>query len=210
MVAVVKVFACGPLATNAMLLSGPTGRAALIDPAPSSLALVIDYVEKAAVVVEKILVTHSHWDHIAECAEAKEYFKAPIAIHVGDAGNLRDPGSDGIPTFGIGLIRATEPDLFLEDNQRLLIGDLPLVVLHTPGHSPGSVCFYCEQEKFLICGDLLFAGGGIGTLSLPTAEPDRMWPSLARIGKLPPETVIYPGHGKPTTVGAESWLKGIE
>ncbi len=78
-------------------------------------------------------------------------------------------------------------------------------VIHTPGHSPGGVCFYLPSEKILFSGDTLFRGT-IGNLSLPTARPDLMWDSLKKLAALPPETKVYPGHGGPTTISAEKWI----
>lgn len=205
----IKAFPSGPLATNAYVIADGTKRAVLIDPSPGCLSAVIDYVERNDLLLEKILLTHSHWDHIADCAAAKEHFRVPVGVHPEDVHNLENPGSDGIPSFLTRAIRGVRPDFLLQDGQVIQIGELDIQVLHTPGHCPGLVCFYCEKEKFLICGDLLFAGGGMGTLAIPTAEPERMWISLRKVSKLPAETKIYPGHGQSTTIGNEIWLADL-
>ena len=78
-------------------------------------------------------------------------------------------------------------------------------MIHTPGHSGGSVCYYDPKAQLLFSGDTLFHGT-IGNLSFPTSNADRMWPSLAKLAHLPKEVKVYPGHGEATTIGKEPWL----
>ena len=103
-------------------------------------------------------------------------------------------------------IEGITPAALLKDRDIVGIGEINWRVIHTPGHSPGSICFYCPDEELLISGDTLFKGT-IGNLELPTGEPERMWPSLQKLSLLPPTVHVFPGHGGPTTIGAESWLK---
>lgn len=152
---------------------------------------------------DKILLTHSHWDHIADVASLKKRFPIPVFIHPADAPNLQKPGSDGLPLFL--RCEGVIPDMLIKDQQEIHVGNLRLTVIHTPGHSPGGVCFYESTAGILIAGDTLFQGS-IGNLSLPTANPDSMWDSLDKLAVLPPATQVYPGHGPSTTIGAESWL----
>ncbi len=196
----VTSFASGPISTNAIVISS-NGEAVIIDPAPGSTERIIEHVKDLN--VRSIILTHTHWDHIADCAALKEKFKVPVYVHPEDAGNLAEPGSDGVPMLA--PIRGVKPDEFLEDGQEIKVGGLTLVVMHTPGHAPGHCCLYCEGDKFLVSGDQLFRGS-IGNLALPTGEPDRMWGSLELLAKLPPDTVVYPGHGEMTTIGEETWL----
>ena len=84
----------------------------------------------------------------------------------------------------------------------LEVGDLQIEVIHTPGHSPGSVCFYVAQDSAVITGDTLFAGS-IGRTDLPSSDPAAMEQSLRRLVQLPEETTVYPGHGPATTIGRE-------
>lgn len=176
--------------------------AALVDPSPGSTP----WVQENGRPIDKILITHSHWDHITDAHIAKKIFGAPVYIHEEDAANLRDPGADHLPMLLQVKPEGVEPDYLIKDGDRIEVGKLLLEVIHTPGHSPGSVCFHCAEKKFLIGGDLIFKGG-IGNLSLPTAQPERMWKSLERIMELPPETLIFPGHGEPTILSEEPWLK---
>ncbi len=201
---ILKAFACGPFATNAIVIAcETTRRAAIIDPSPGSHTPVSQFLKQHDLVVDKILLTHSHLDHTADLAAFKNSTQAPIYIHPLDAPNIVKPGSDGLPVFL--PVPPCPPDHLLADGQDISIGNLAFKVIHTPGHSPGGVCFYCASENLLISGDTLFKGS-IGNISFPTAEPDKMWTSLDRLATLPPATHVYPGHGPSTTIGAEHWL----
>jgi glyoxylase-like metal-dependent hydrolase (beta-lactamase superfamily II) len=197
-------FPSGPLDTNTLLIGCPvTKKAAVIDPAHESTREVLKAAQEANLTIEKILLTHSHWDHFADAALLKAKTKAKLFIHPLDVGNLETPGSDGIPTFI--TIEPVHYDYLLKEGDVIAIGNLSFVVIHTPGHSPGSVCFYAEKEKCLISGDTLFQGS-IGNLHLATGSPDAMWKSLQKLSQLPKQTRVIPGHGNNTTIGDEPWL----
>ena len=199
-----EVFPSGPAETNAYLIGCPTtNRAVVIDvPFGSAEALSLR-AQKLSLHIEMILLTHSHWDHIAEVSELKQMLKIPIYIHKDDEGNLEKPGSDRLPLFF--PLQGVKPDGYLNEGQVLNVGTLRIEVIHTPGHTPGGVCFYLPDEKVLFSGDTLFRGT-IGNLSFPTARPALMWDSLKKLAALPVETKVYPGHGEPTTIGREQWI----
>lgn len=205
---ILEVFPSGPLETNAYLLACEiTKHAAVIDvPFESSNAL-LQRSKELSLTIDMILLTHSHWDHIAEVAELKEKLNIPVFVHQEDAENLKNPGSDRLPLFF--PLKGVKPDEYLVDGQELTIGKLTMTVIHTPGHSPGSVCFFLASEKILISGDTLFHGT-IGNLSLPTARPDSMWGSLRKLASLPADTTVFPGHGEKTTIGAEKWIANAQ
>lgn len=201
---ILDFFPSGPAETNAYLLSClETKRAVVIDAPFESCEQLLKRAEELSVKIEMLLLTHSHWDHTAEAALLKGQLNIPIYIHKDDAGNLEHPGSDKLPLFF--PIEAVKADFFLSDGQELNVGTLCIRVIHTPGHTPGGVCFYLPNEHVLISGDTLFKGT-IGNLSFPTARPHLMWDSLKKLAMLPPETKVYPGHGNPTTIGAEKWI----
>lgn len=202
------VFPSGPFETNAYVLSCPdTKSAAIIDPAPESSEKIISYIEKNHLKAEKILLTHSHWDHIADVTPLAAHFGIDVLIHQLDAPNLETPGADLLPCWID--IAGVKPDQFLQEGEDLQLGSLILRVIHTPGHTPGGVCFYLPKEKLLISGDTLFKGT-IGNLSFPTANAQLMWQSLKKLAKLPAETKVFPGHGPSTTIAAENWLERAE
>jgi hydroxyacylglutathione hydrolase len=148
-------------------------------------------------------LTHSHWDHIGDLKKVKTRFGVPVYVHPADRGNVVKPGSDKLPLMY--QIEGVEPEFDLQEGEIIEVGKLQLIVIASPGHTPGGVCFYLDKEKILFSGDTLFKGS-IGNLSFPTADPQAMWHSLKKLEKLPSETVVYPGHGPSTTIGDEDWL----
>ncbi|WP_068471432.1 MBL fold metallo-hydrolase [Candidatus Protochlamydia phocaeensis] len=200
----IQAFPSGPFSTNAYVAACPlTKAAAIIDPAPESAAAIQTFLNQQALTCKHILLTHSHWDHIADVGALKSFYHARVYIHSLDALNLEHPGSDGLPCWI--SIEGVQPDVLIEEGSLIQIGHLSFTVLHTPGHTPGGVCFYESKEAVLFSGDTLFKGT-IGNLSFPTSQPALMWPSLAKLAQLPPQTKVYPGHGPATTIGAETWL----
>lgn len=200
----IDIFPSGIFSTNAFLIASPKTRTALIiDTPPQSAAAIKKQVAKKNLKVEKILITHSHWDHIADAFELCNFFHCPIAIHAEDAPNLANPGSDGVPMMM--AIQGVVADQLLKEGDEIVFGEYSFAVLHLPGHSPGSVGFYEKKEGVIFSGDVLFHNS-IGNLALHTAQPERMWKSLEKLSKLPPETIVYPGHGDPTTIKTEGWL----
>lgn len=205
---ILEVFASGPADTNAYLLAcSNTRQGVVIDVPPDSAEALLKRIFELKINIAMILLTHSHWDHFADASELKEKLNVPLYIHKEDAANLIDPGSDGLPLFF--PIKRVEPSGFLEDGQAISVGELQIEVIHTPGHTPGGVCFYLKKQRILFSGDTLFQGT-IGNLSFPTARPGRMWDSLKRLAALPKETQVYPGHGDPTTIGKEQWIVNAE
>lgn len=204
----IEIFPSGPFATNAYILScDETKKAVIIDPAPESAEPLLNFLREKKLELDKIILTHSHWDHFGDLAKVLEEKKVAVYVHKADHKNLIQPGSDGLPLFM--PIRKVVPDHFLEDKDELSVGNLNLKVIHTPGHSPGGICLYLEREHVLFSGDTLFKGS-IGNLSFPTSNPDQMWESLDKLSELPPQTKVYPGHGEPTSLEAETWLKNAK
>jgi glyoxylase-like metal-dependent hydrolase (beta-lactamase superfamily II) len=198
------VFPSGPFATNAYLLYCPrTRHAAIIDPSPGSAKALEEAIAANQLAPKAIWLTHSHWDHIADAAVLHQKYGIEIAAHAEDAPNMENPGSDRLRLL-IDVAGAPVAHL-LKDEEELALGDLKVLVIHTPGHTPGGVCYFLAREKLLFSGDTLFQGT-IGNLSLPTARPSLMWQSCAKLAKLPLDTFVLPGHGTPTTIGQEAEL----
>lgn len=200
----IKVITSGPAYTNCYLVGcEKTKRAAIIDAPFESTPLILKELGNHPYQVDKLLLTHSHWDHIADCAALKEALKAPIYIHSADARNVTHPGSDGLSSPV--PLTPVKVEHLIKEGEQIEVGDLSFRVIHTPGHTPGCVCFYCEKEGVLFAGDTLFKNS-IGRLDLPTGNEEEMWPSLDKLAKLPAETKVYSGHGPSTTIGTERWL----
>jgi len=205
---IIQALPSGPFETNAYIIACPqTQEAAIIDPGVDSAKAIKTFIHENALIPKKIVLTHSHWDHTGNVAELKEFFNIPVYIHNLDAPNLINPGSDGLPM--ITPIKATKPDGFLVEGDSILVGKLRFSVIETPGHTPGGICLYCENEQVLISGDTLFKQS-IGNLSFPGCSADAMWKSLKKLEKLPKETHVYPGHGPKTTIGNEGWLPNAQ
>ncbi|MDN3504676.1 MAG: MBL fold metallo-hydrolase [Rhabdochlamydiaceae bacterium] len=199
----IQSITAGPFQTNSYVIADNIDNGAIIDPTFDSQDLLVNLIEKEHIHIKAIYLTHSHMDHIAEVANLKEFYKCDVWIHKLDEPNLIEPGSDLLPQLF--TIKGVKPDHYFVDGQVVTLGHLSFKVLHTPGHSPGGVCFYFEKEKVLISGDTLFKGS-IGNLNFPTAEPEKMFQSLDRLNQLPKDTIVYPGHGESTILSEESWL----
>ena len=201
---ILETFVCGPLQNNTYAIVCPeTKKMAIVDPAIDSAKVLITYVGKNQYQVEKILITHSHYDHIACVAELKEKYQAAVYVHEKDVENLEKPGSDQLG-YGKNL-KGCQPDHLLKGGEEILLGTIIIKVISTPGHSPGGVCYYIEKEKILFSGDTLFQGT-MGNISFPHSNQEAMFESLQRLAKLPKETKVYPGHGRMTTIEKEKWI----
>jgi hydroxyacylglutathione hydrolase len=165
-------------------------------------------VEENDLAIRYVLNTHCHFDHMQANAEVVAAVDAPLALHPAEMPILEAKG--GAALFGLPEVESPMPDVELEDGQVLEVGGLRFQVLHTPGHSPGGVTFYLEEEGAAFDGDVLFAGG-IGRTDLPGGDWDTLERSIREVlFALPDETVLYPGHMSKTTVGHEKahnpWL----
>lgn len=190
----------GPLETNCYIVACPeTGASAVIDPgAPDP------WIRQTAAThglkPSRIILTHAHLDHIGGVAWVKGWTGAPVWIHPADEAMLQSPRLNGSASFG-SPISAPAPDRLLQDGEIIALGNLSLQVLHTPGHTPGGICLYTPGH--LIAGDTLFAGS-IGRADLPGGSFEALIQSIrTKLLPLPPETVVYPGHGPTTTIGDE-------
>ncbi|MFA4925351.1 MAG: MBL fold metallo-hydrolase [Candidatus Aminicenantales bacterium] len=190
----------GPLETNCYLFFCPeTKQCAIIDPGAEAEKIfeAISFLSLKPVI---ILNTHGHVDHTGANLDLKERYQIPIALHPGDLPLLEEYLQ---LEFGLmlGARPAPNPDRLLTDGEKISVGRSVLQVIHSPGHSPGSVCFYTDH--LLFAGDTLFSGG-VGRTDLPGGSWKDLAHSLkARVMTLPDETVVLPGHGPKTTIGEE-------
>ncbi|WP_026487135.1 MBL fold metallo-hydrolase [Caldanaerobius polysaccharolyticus] len=152
--------------------------------------------------VQYILLTHGHFDHIWGVEKLKAITSAPVAIHQADGDMLRDPESNLSAFTGKSI--AIEADVLLNDGDLITIGELEVKVLHTPGHTPGSVCYACGGVVF--SGDTIFAGS-VGRTDFPGGDAGKLVDSVDMMIKSYPGVALYPGHGEMTTMEefARSW-----
>jgi len=194
----------GPLFTNSYLVvCEKTKEAVVIDPAPGSFHPISRKIQKHHLKLCGLWLTHSHWDHLGDMVYFKRAYPVPLSVHPADQENVKRPGADGLPCPF--CIEGVQPDSLLVEGEILEVGALRFLVIHTPGHTPGGVCYYEAAEKGLFTGDTLFKGS-IGNLSFSMSEPEKMWHSLEKLSGLPKETRVYAGHGESTTLEEESWL----
>jgi len=148
-----------------------------------------------------IMLTHGHFDHVAGLAWAKSEFNCPLLMHKDDL-FLVENASQYASLFGIDLEKPPLPDEFISEGS-FALGDFEFTVLHVPGHSPGSICLFTEKGGFVVCGDVLFSGS-IGRTDLAGGNHSLLIRGIReKLLTLPRDTVVWPGHGPATTIGAE-------
>ncbi len=206
-------FRVAPFDNGMYILVDDRRDAIVIDPSMAE-AEVLRAVRDEGLRVLAILNTHGHPDHVYANAPVKAATHARLAIHRLDAFRLelvaRPEGMrlpDGSQPFP--LAPPAVADDLIEEGPIRYLADVELQALHTPGHTEGSTCFYLTKESVLFSGDVLFAGA-VGRVDQPGGDARQMEVSLRRVAALPPATRVYPGHGPPTTIGAElGWLRGF-
>ncbi len=184
----------GELETNCyLLLDEEANEAAVIDPADEAETLRAA-VERTGAALRYILLTHGHRDHTLAAPELHRMFpEAGVYIHP------KDKGAVGFAPYPMDELIGADLK-FYDEGDTLPLGGMTIEVLHTPGHTGGSVCLRCGAALFT--GDTLFAGS-MGRVDLPGAEPDKMLPSLARLARLDGDYDVYPGHMETTTLARE-------
>jgi glyoxylase-like metal-dependent hydrolase (beta-lactamase superfamily II) len=194
----------GPIATNVHVLADPRSREAIaIDTATPSLAWISDELAERGWTLKLIVSTHGHWDHIGDNAAVAAHTGADIAVHPLDRDRLEHPE----PLWAPFDIAPSVPAVELAEGGQIRFGELRLTVLHTPGHTEGSVCLLAADDGVLLSGDTLFAGGW-GRVDLPGGDPAAMVASLGRLTTLEDPIAVLPGHGRATTIGRErAWLE---
>jgi glyoxylase-like metal-dependent hydrolase (beta-lactamase superfamily II) len=195
----------GPWEANAYLVwDGRSPDALVVDPGMGAAAPLVERVAANGLRLHLIANSHGHIDHIFDNAPLMAASGAPLAIHPDDAYRL-----DGRNNYGFELAAVTATQDLREDEQ-VRIGDLVFDVVHTPGHTEGSVCLYEERLGLLLSGDVLFAGS-YGRTDLAGGDDEQMVASLARLAReIPPAVRVLPGHGAETTIERElPWMQRI-
>jgi len=193
-------YVLGPAQENCYVVRADQGasEAIVVDPGDAAAELRVA-LARAGATCAAILVTHCHWDHIGAVADLAEGTGAPVYMARDEAPVLVSP-DDFYAALGI-RIRPYEPDVLLDGGETLELAGLELHTLIVPGHSPAHLAFH--TEGCLFSGDVLFAGG-VGRVDLPGGDWDALVESIRTlVDRFPPETVVYPGHGPQTTLGAE-------
>ena len=213
-----ETFPVGLLQCNCTLLGDPaSGEAIVIDPGlepgidsrtgtdlgpPGSPGYLLARLETLGLKLKQILVTHAHIDHVGGALALKQATGAPILLHQADLPLLATIEMQA-GWLGIAPPSIAPPDASLDEGTRVGLDVLPGTVLHTPGHTEGSVCLLFESAGLLLAGDTLFAGS-IGRTDLPGGDSRKILRSIHdRLLPLPDSLLVIPGHGAETTIGAE-------
>jgi len=201
----VTTLVVGLLQTNCYIVADEeTTECAILDPGGHAQRI-LDATRNLS--VKYVMNTHAHFDHAADNGKVLDALRdrqetAPqLVCHPDAAPVLASDG--GARWFGLPPIRSPNPDLLVEDGDKLHLGQLVLQVLHTPGHSPGSISLYIAEEQALFAGDTLFRRG-VGRFDLPGGDRNTLLHTIRdRLFALPQDTIVYPGHGPATTIGEE-------
>jgi len=190
----------GYMAANAYIVyTENKPEAVIIDPG-DDIELIMDLIKEHELKLEKILLTHGHFDHIGAVKDLKEETGAQVAIHKQEADFLTDPNKN--LSYIINRQIVQDPaDIFLEDGDLIRVADMEFKVLHTPGHTEGGVCY--KLGKVLFTGDTLFEGS-VGRTDLSGGSYEQLMSSIReKLLVLDDDHLVYPGHGRQTTIGRE-------
>lgn len=201
----IKSFAFNPFSENTYVLFNDKGSAFLVDPgnfSDSETDLLGKFITENNLKIQNILLTHAHIDHVLGLQWAFDKFQVPVLMHELDFEVLeRNPLS--AQQFGFFFKPFDGEIKYIKENDELSLDDDTLIVLHVPGHSPGSVAFYSNAQKFAVSGDVLFEGS-IGRTDLYKGNHLQLLNSIrTKLFTLDDDTKIYNGHGNPTTIGFE-------
>ena len=190
---------------NTYLVRNENGNCLVIDPAfysPEEISSFDHYISSAGLNVIGQLNTHCHVDHVLGVKHMQTAYSCPLRAHPNESGLLNNAPLMG-EVYGLIVEPLSGIDNAISENESIAIGEDKLRSILVPGHSPGSLSFYSAEAGFVVTGDALFQGS-IGRTDLPGGDYDTLISSIRNnLLTLPPETIVYPGHGDPTTIGEE-------
>lgn len=202
----IKTFTVNPFAMNCYVYwDENTKEGIIIDPGAYEdfeKNEILNYINSNGIIIRLILLTHGHIDHIMGNKWAKDTFNVPVLMNREDM-PLIERAMDQAAMFGVSFPKPPPPDKFIDENDTVKFSNTEFKLLHTPGHSPGSICFVDENEKVIFGGDTVFRGS-IGRTDLWLGDIDVLLNSIhSKILVYPDDYIIYPGHMDETTIGEE-------
>jgi hydroxyacylglutathione hydrolase len=197
-----EILVVGPLQCNCSILGDETSHEAIVVDPGDDISRIVQLLQRHHLTVKQIIITHAHIDHIAGAQRLKQLTGAPILYNQLDIPLVKmmdtQAGWLGIPTPEV-----PAPDDTLDDGKTIAITGLTGTILHTPGHTEGSVCLYLPQQSLLLAGDTLF-NGSVGRTDLPGGNTRKLIDSIHKsLLTLPDAVTVIPGHGPKTTIGQE-------
>jgi glyoxylase-like metal-dependent hydrolase (beta-lactamase superfamily II) len=197
-----EIIPVGPLQCNCSVIGDETTREAMVIDPGDDIEDILRLIRKHNLRVKQIVVTHAHIDHVGGAMKLRAATGAPILLNQNDYALLKMLDVQAA-WLGMAEPGAVEIDQSLTTGDTVKAGAHAASILHTPGHTEGSICLYFHAEKILVAGDTLFAGS-IGRTDLPGGSMQKMMQSLhGTVLALPDETIVVPGHGELTTIGKE-------
>jgi glyoxylase-like metal-dependent hydrolase (beta-lactamase superfamily II) len=195
----IRTYPLGPLQTNCYVISNKEKQCLIFDPGEQGEALAKE-IRKLKLKPLAILLTHAHFDHIGAVDFIRDLFKVPVYIHQAEKNWLTDSTKNGSARYReLPLIEGQAADILIDHEGQLEVGPFTFTMFHTPGHSPGSICYWFKEDGFAVVGDTLFKGS-IGRTDLPYGNHKELIQSIHnKLLTLPEQTICYPGHGEPTT-----------
>jgi glyoxylase-like metal-dependent hydrolase (beta-lactamase superfamily II) len=201
----IKIFHFNMIQVNTMVCYDETKNGIIVDPGMSSETeqqMLLDFINKENIIVQYILNTHPHVDHVVGNEFCVRAFHAPIVAHEAGLPVYKYATAHG-QTFGFPNFPYPTPDLFVNEGDTLSFGNQVWKVIYTPGHCDGSICFYDEKNKIVMVGDVLFAGS-IGRTDLPTGNFNQLIQNInQKLIPLGDDILVFPGHEETTTIGKE-------
>ena len=199
---IVERLTVGPFQENAYIVGDEaSGTGAIIDPGDEATRIALT-VERTGLAISQILLTHAHVDHVRAVAPLKDEYICPVLMHREAEAALKTLPQQAM-MMGLRFGKVPKVDRYIEDDEVLEVGSLRLRSLYTPGHAPGHLAFYVEEEGIVFSGDALFAGS-VGRVDLPGGSMELLMQSISeRLLTLPDETRVLSGHGPETTIGYE-------
>lgn len=202
----IKTFYFNDLRTACHILYDGSGKCVIVDPgcySDDEKNRVVKFIAEHGLTPEKILLTHGHFDHVMGCSFAASKWDIPVYMNLLDLSQIERATSYG-DYFGYTFEAPPTDVTDIQDGDTITFGNTVIKAFHTPGHTKGGMIFYNEAGQYVLTGDSLFAGS-IGRTDLPEGDYDLLLESLRdKILTLPPDTVVYPGHGPTTTIATEN------
>jgi hydroxyacylglutathione hydrolase len=197
-----EILVVGPLQCNCSILGDETSHEAIVVDPGDDVSRILAILQQHQLTVKQIVITHAHIDHIAGAHRLKQLTGAPVLYNQLDLPLVKMMDIQA-SWLGISTPEVPAPDDTLEEGKLVTITNLAGSILHTPGHTEGSVCLYLPQQALLLAGDTLFAGS-VGRTDLPGGNTRKLLASIHnRLLTLPDEVTVIPGHGPKTTIGSE-------